>query len=638
MPPVEPMNPAQQAMLDKALAASKLASSAPASAATQEISETDNPKRMLFPATGPGVNKGIVAPRHMWEGYKSATGSHIDGMQEINKARAKVYGKENRDPLSIAQVGKIHKETLDEHFKKPISEQISAEKESLEKLRAARHINKNSNTLDESEKTDTAQYEPDPYYAWTSKGVAGHSVYTSGVGKNMKMHSLNTCPGQTEGCSGGVKNGVVDTLHGACFAPQAENQYGGASIRRACHEQAKHDPAMTKDWILAHTGSLREAANDADKRGQKTLFRPNVVDESDVSSRSVIANLNRQRKGKPKIIANSYGKGEELHDPENGYYITYSNGGPKTKLGASVSQNIKRDSLRQRRTITATKNDGSDYKNEQGNITPPLNSYFVTDVERYSPLDKRMQDSISHVKYWAKGRTNLTPKEKEQGDEGHYGVNEKGNIIPVPEKYAHFGHITLNGKRYDYQKQHVLHPREVSVPITKKDKKTGKETTSIKKMYTDSRFRDDQFLPSDEERYRSPNGKLAGAIVMTTPTTSTKGYRRKTGFYHHINEDHIEKAIANGGEHEIDPPQEQENSIGKEYVPPVPNARKAKAFGGAIDNEDDLESENMGLPEQNHHAQHHLSHHDLEDELHKNGVSSAVIDKAMKVVSHLRRR
>ena len=116
----------------------------------------------------------------------------------------------------------------------------------------------------------------------------------------------HTCPGQTEGCGGGKDaQGIVDTKKGTCFAPNAESQYAAAAVRRAAHAQAKHDPAMTNDWILAHTGSLRNAARLADKGNKRLLFRPNVVDETDVTSRHAIRHLNDQRKaeGKPGMIA-----------------------------------------------------------------------------------------------------------------------------------------------------------------------------------------------------------------------------------------------------------------------------------------------------------------------------------------------
>jgi hypothetical protein len=446
----------------------------------------------------------------------------------------------------------------------------------------------------------------------------------------MKMHALNTCPSQTEGCAGGIKDGIVNTINGGCFAPQAENQYGGAAVRRAAHEQAKHDPAMTRDWILAHTGSLRGAASQSDKLGRKTLFRPNVVDESDLSSRHVIAGLNAQRVAAklPKIISNSYGKGEEINDPENGEYKTYSNTGPKVKFGATVSENVKRDNRRVRRTITAKDKAENDERNEQGNLTPPLNSYLVTDVDRYSPLDQRMQNSVKTIKYWTRGRPYVTPEEEAQGPEGHFALDENGRIVPTTPENAHFGHTTINNRRYDYQKHHVIPPREVEVPVTKNG------VTSIEKMHTDSRFKDDLFYPPADQRYRTPNNKIAGGILMTTPTTSTKGARRLTGFYHHFNDEHVQKALANNGEHEIDSPYEQEAARGNEYVAPQEPA-KTRAFGGAVGNRDFCASENMGLPEQNSAAQDHLMHGKLEFEPYEKDSHRAVIDKAMNLISKM---
>jgi RNA polymerase sigma factor (sigma-70 family) len=129
-------------------------------------------------------------------------------MKDINKARAEVYGSENRDPLSIGQIGKIHKDTLTEHFAKSPKEQLAAEKEATQRLRDAKHLGAKNNTLDESEKLDTVRHETDEegrtHVGFASKGVAGHALYTSGHGENMKQHVINTCPGQTTGCGGGV--------------------------------------------------------------------------------------------------------------------------------------------------------------------------------------------------------------------------------------------------------------------------------------------------------------------------------------------------------------------------------------------------------------------------------------------------
>jgi hypothetical protein len=586
--------------------------------------------RMVFQAEGTGGVKGINVPRHMWEGSSGVFQSgkragqefKIPGMKDINAMRAKVYGSENREPLAIKQVGAIHQDTLNEHFKKPLEEQHKAEAEALNRLREAGHIGKDANTLDESEKLDTVRHEHDEegrtHVGYASKGVAGHALYTSGHGKNLKHHVINTCPGQTEGCGGGKDaKGVVDTTKGTCFAPVAEAQYPGAAVRRAAHEQAKHDPAMTRDWILAHTGSMREAARLADKNNQRMLFRPNVVDETDVSSRHVIRHLNKQRaeEGKPPIIANSYGKTNELHDPENGYYVTHSNVGPKVKGGKEIKENIGRDKQRVFNTIMAANSKGEDFKNEQGNKTPPKGSYMVTNVKRGSPLSKKMQEHITHAKYWSTGRKQdeLSDEEKKEGPEGHFGPNGK----PTSPEDAHYGHKTVNGRRYEYQKQHILHPRLVNVPVRKKNKKTGEMETVDHMIPTDSRFKDTEFLPKN--RFKTKNGKDAGHILMTTPTESTSNVGHETSFTHHVDENSIKHAMKNNGEYEIDKPEDQEKAKGKEYAAPqeLKFSKTLKlASGGSVElrhpglSDDDFHA----FPERNYAAQRHLAMRRGDDE------------------------
>ena len=565
----------------------------------------DQPKRVLIPAEGPGGVKGIKVPRHMLEG-----GNKAEGMNAINAARAQVYGSENRPPLNIGQMGRIHQNTLQEHFQKPLDAQLDVESKALQRLQAAKHIGRTADTLDKSEKLDTVNHEHDEqgrtYTGMASKGIAGHALYTSGHGANEKRHVLNTCPGQTAGCGGGTdQHGVVDTAKGTCFAPNAESQYVNAAVRRACHAQAKHDPAMTKDWILAHTGSMRNAARLADNKDKRLLFRPNVVDETDVSSRHVIKHLNKQRalEGKPPITANSYGKTNEMHDPANGYYVTHSNIGPKVKKGASVQENIDRDKQRVSRTVTAASASGKDFVNDEGEKTPPKNSYMVTDVKRDSPFDKKMQGAITHAKYWSTGRApnELDKDEREEGPEGHYAP---GNKPTTPDK-AHYGHETHEGLRYDYQKQHILHPRLVQV---------GKNDDGTPHMIpTDSRFKDEEFLPKN--RFKTKNGKVAGAILMTTPTTSTSNVGHQTSFTHHVGEPHIAHALKNNGEYQIDPPREQAASAGKEYSPPQPiNFVKRLATGGSVGNNNEEFDEHMAFPEQSFAAQHRLAHrHDPEE-------------------------
>jgi hypothetical protein len=562
----------------------------------------DTGKRVTIHAEGSGGVKGIVVPRHTLEGNPKAGAI---GLHEMNEARAKVYGEEHREPLTLNKMALMHKKTLADHFAKPLEEQHEAEEAALNRLREAKHIGRTANTLDESEKLDTVRHEEDAqgrtHVGYASKGVAGHALYTSGHGNDTKYNVVNTCPGQTEGCGGGKDaQGIVDTKKGTCFAPNAESQYAAAAVRRAAHAQAKHDPAMTNDWILAHTGSLRNAARLADKGNKRLLFRPNVVDETDVTSRHAIRHLNDQRKaeGKPPIIANSYGKTNELHDPENGYYVTHSNVGPKVKKGESIAENIGRDKARVRNTIMAADNKG-DFKNEQGNKTPPKGSYMVTDVKRGSPMAKKMEAHITHAKYWTTGREEheLTPEEKAEGPEGHFGGNGK----PTSPDKAHFGHTTVAGKRFDYQKQHILHPRLVQV---------GENKDGTPHMIpTDSRFKDEEFLPKN--RFKTKNGKEAGHILMTTPTESTSNIGHQTSFTHNVSDKHIDHAIANKGEYEIDKPQDQLKAAGKEYSPPQPIKFYAEGGGVGGDRHVGFSNDDFhAFPEQNVIAQRHLAMRD----------------------------
>lgn len=551
----------------------------------------DNPKRLIVKGDShQGKATGVIVPRHMWEGTKGVQAGEIragkvskgsrpiKGMKDINAQRAEVYGSENRDPLTKGQIHEVHKSALEEHFSKPKAEQLKAEREARDRLVKSGHISKGAGTLDKSEKTDTVNFETDEkgrfYTAAAAKGVAGHALYTSGHGENEKHHVLNTCQGQTEGCGGGLSGDhksaerIADTSKGTCFAPKAEAQYPNAAIRRACHAQAKHDPAMTKDWILAHTGSLRQFADRADKKNQRFVFRPNVVDETDTTSRLAIKHLNKQRqsestaeKEKPPIIGYGYGKTGEVHDPKNEWHSTYSNTGPKVKDGKMISENRARDGGRISQTIMAATQTGEHHVNDEGEKIPPKNSYLVTNVKRGSPLDKDFQKNVTHAKYWSKGReTNkLTKEEQAQGEEGHYDSNGK---LTTPE-HSHYGHITLNGRRYDYQKQHILHPRMVRVPI----KKDGK--ISYHDIPSDSRFKDDEHLPAD--RFKTKNGKNAGGILVTTPTESTSDIQHHSNFTHHVDQNTIEHAKRNRGEYEIDNPHEQEKALsGGEYSAPQP--------------------------------------------------------------------
>ena len=597
-------------------------------------------KRVQIDAEGPNGIKGIVVPKHVLEGNKNVGAI---GLHEMNEARAQVYGDEHRPPLKLNQIKNIHSQTLNDHFAKPLDEQLAAEEEALGRLRAAKHIGKTANTLDKSEKLDTVRHEFDKqgrtYEGFASKGVAGHALYTTGHGPDTKYQVINTCPGQTVGCGGGKdENGIIDTLRGTCFAPNAESQYAAAAVRRAAHEQAKHDPAMTTDWILAHTGSLREAAENTDSKNKRLLFRPNVVDETDVSSRHVLRHLNKQRRasGLPPIIANSYGKTDELHDPENGYYVTYSNVGPKTKKGQSIEENIARDKQRVNQTILGRNAKGEDFTNEEGNVTPPKGSYMVTDVKRNSPFDKKMQKAIKYAKYWTRGNelSRLTPEEREQPDEAHFGPTGE---LTTPDK-AHYGHVTHDGMRYEYQKQHILHPRMVQV---------GRNDDGTPHMIpTDSRFMDEDVLNKKvKTRFKTKNGKNAGVILMTTPTESTSNVGHETSFTHHVNEDHLAHAMRNKGEYEIDNPMEQMKSAQKEYIAPQPIKIVRKAEGGVVghDSEDLMDDDYNAFPERNHAAQHYHAHRHDPHEADEIGYlpfysHNAHIESAVKNAAHKARK
>jgi hypothetical protein len=538
----------------------------------------ENPKRVVVHNDGKSGPAGLVVPRHILEGAKGKGGARIQGMNEINEMRAKVYGSEHRDPLPQGKMLAIHKESLAEHFAKPEAEQIKAEHEALGRLRAAGHLSKSSDTLDEGEKTDTVHHEFDEkgrsFIAKSAKGIAGHSFYTSGSGKDQKHHVINTCAGQTKGCGGGVdaKN-IADTSKGTCFAPKAEIQYAGAAIRRHCQTQAMADPKMTKDWIIAHTGSLRRFAEEADRGKKRALFRPNVLNEMDRGSSSeALHHLNKQRKGKglPPVVSNSYGKTNEQHDPENNSHVSYSNTGPKVKKTPEgpkeVPENIRRDSMRVQQTVTATDKSGNHHTNREGQKTPPKGSYMVISAKRGSDTDKAYQKNTKAIKYWSAGTPEhkWSEEEKKKPPEAHY--DDEGKITS-PDK-AHYGHKTLTDEtgqkvRFHYQMQHVLHPRLVSV---------GKNSDGSDHMIpTDSRFKDEEYLPKN--RFKSPTGKNAGHILVTTPTHSTSNEQHHTSFTHHVDDNTVAEIKKNKGVHEIDKPEDQMAAKGHEYEATKPVAK-----------------------------------------------------------------
>jgi hypothetical protein len=149
---------------------------------------------------------------------------------------------------------------------------------------------------------------------------------------------------------------------------------------------------------------------------------------------------------------------------------------------------------------------------------------------------------------------------------------------------------------------------------------------------TDSRFRDDDYLP--KARFKSRNGKLAGAILMTTPTESTSNVGHQSAFTHHVDDSHVEHALAHNGEYEIDPPAAQEASRGREYVPPAepPKKKKKRAFGGSVEDDDGADGAICEFPEQSFATQRHLAHRrSPEDGEALPTQPTGLVDKAMSL-------
>jgi hypothetical protein len=494
----------------------------------------------------------VNVPKHMWENGKN----HI-GMQERNKARAEVYGHEDRPPLSIGEVERGHKAALDEHFKLPKDEQIKREKAAVERLKKAKHLSTSGRTTSDSEKTDSIKFEHDekgrPFAASACKHVAGHSVYTSGTGESEKHHIINTCPGQTKGCGGGIdSSGGADVRKGACFAHNAETQYAHAAVGRAANTQAMHDPAMTHDYILAHTHSVRNDAERSDKNGERHVVRPNTLAENDRSTRHVLKHLNKQRKseGKSSIISYQYSKTNALNDPENDHHVTYSNTGPKVKNGGTIDENVGRDATRVRQTITSTDSNGDKVKNDEGHEVPAKHSYVVHNLRRGSEDEKEFATHVKTARYWSSGvaHKDQTEEEKNLPSEAHYDGDGK----PTTPDKAHSGHLKVNGTLYRYHNQHVLHGLHRTVMVN------GHATPS------DARFKDDEYLPKD--RYKSKKG-VHGAIVATSPTLSTNLEKTASSEFTHDARGAAEKAKHNGGIWDIDHPHDQESAKGKTYAP-----------------------------------------------------------------------
>jgi hypothetical protein len=106
---------------------------------------------------------------------------------------------------------------------------------------------------------------------------------------------------------------------------------------------------------------------------------------------------------------------------------------------------------------------------------------------------------------------------------------------------------------------------------------------------------------------------------MTTPTESTSNLGHETSFTHHVNQKHIEHALANKGEYEIDKPEDQLKAAGKEYRQSMPiklPSTMKLAEGGSVGgrhhgfSEDDYHA----FPESNLASQRHLAMRRGDDE------------------------
>jgi len=542
------------------------------------IQHPTNSKRLIFrgeAAKGTGAT-GVHVPKHMW--YPKNEKDH-DSMSQRNQQRGEVYGHEHRAPLTIPEANAHYKKTIEEHGNHSEKEQIAKEKEAVGRIQRAKHLPKTGNVYDKSEKLDSINFEEDKhgrkFHTLARKGVAGHAVYTSGSGKDEKHHILNTCPGQTSGCGGGInEKGEADVSKGACFAHNAETQYKGASRRRASITQMAHDPKMAGDYALAAVHHLRKESTKADKAGKLTVIRPNTLDEDADPTHHAIDHLNKDRvaKGKAPIITYQYSKANKLHDPENGKHVTFSNIGPKVKDGRTISENAARDNSRVRQTI-----EHQGKQNAQGHDLPAKHSYVVTNQSRGGKAEEEFKKHVTHAKYWSSGRESheLSDDEKKQGPEGHF--NHKG--APTTEDKAHYGHTTVNGRRYDYQKQHVLHTRMVNV--------NGHSIPS------DARFKDDEHLPEDKHRFKSKHGNNAGALVATSPTSSTSNQKQDSSFTHNVDHHTIEHAKTHRGEWEIDHPHDQEKARGKEWAASQPLVFMKKPKKAAVKEEAVSESAGM---------------------------------------------
>lgn len=517
----------------------------------------NNPKRIIVrndAEVGNHQAAGLLAPSHA-----------LDRIKFSHEMRNGVYGKHtgNLAPISFKKSAKITSGHLDDHFtirpgethQTAKARQISDEHAAVERLRRAGLISKEGTYLSDSIKTETVKHVRHPvtgeqYEDGAFKGIAGHHVYTDDEGKH---HIISTCAGQTRGCGGQVdEHGNLDKLTGTCFAPKAEVQYKYAYGKRAMFTdaQASPHPQIQKDFALALAHSVRQAHTQAAKAGRALLLRPNTTDESDYGRVSrLIKHLNRQNKAidpsSKRIQSYQYSKTGELHDPENGIHVTYSNTGPKVKNGKLLEDNVARDEHRIRETITATKGRGSeDFKNDSGNLTPPKNSYGIISLKKGSSESKRFAAAAHTAVYWSSGKphSELNDEEKAKPSEEHYDAN--GN--PTTFEKSHYGHITKGGMRFEYQKQNILHQENNKVDV-------GGDHP----IESDARFLDDHKIDSSK-RYSTKNGKKAGILTLTTPTKSTPNdVIKNNDMTHHVDNHTISDVEKSGGLWHIDHPDEQ---------------------------------------------------------------------------------
>ena len=122
---------------------------------------------------------------------------------------------------------------------------------------------------------------------------------------------------------------------------------------------------------------------------------------------------------------------------------------------------------------------------------------------------------------------------------------------------------------------------------------------------------------------------------MTSSTESTSGEKMKSGFTHPVTEQSLAHAHAHNGEYEIDHPALQQAAHGKTDFNAENKEEGHFAHGGSVGDDMSLE-----FPSQNFEAQKHILHRKEEGEKegHRAHPHSALIDRAMHLVSHFNMR